>query len=62
IDLEGNEFAAQGEVERIFVHSLEEESIIYRAGIQFKEISDNNLKILKEYLKRLSQSGAKEKK
>ncbi|MCP2519722.1 PilZ domain-containing protein [Candidatus Aminicenantes bacterium AC-335-B20] len=54
IDLNGKRFIAQGKVERVFVHSLKEDAIIYRAGIKFENITNNQLKLLNEYLKDLS--------
>ena len=53
INLDGKDFNVLGRVERVYVHSLEKEAIIYRAGINFEKISDDQMRILKEYMNSL---------
>jgi len=55
IDLNGKKFNARGKVEKVFVYSLKEDAVIYRAGIKFENIVDNQLKLLKEYIKNISK-------
>jgi len=59
IDLNDKKFNAQGKVERVFVHSLKEDAVIYRAGIKFENITDNQLKLLSKYIKSLSKEEKK---
>ncbi len=55
IDLNGKIFSAKGMIERVFVHSLKEDAVVYRAGIKFENISKNQIKLLDEYIKNLSK-------
>jgi c-di-GMP-binding flagellar brake protein YcgR len=59
INLDGKDFNAIGRVERVCVHSLEKEAIIYRAGIKFEKISEDQINILKEYMNSLSKKEEK---